>query len=390
MSRNLSKKIFHYTDHNKVELVRGGSDYFDLLIKMIDKAKDSVHLQVYIFNDDETGKQVASALERAAGRGVPVYVLVDGYASQSLPKEFIMKIRASGVKFRFFEPVLKSPNFYFGRRLHHKVVVTDAMHVMVGGINIANRYNDMPGGKAWMDWGIYAEGQVAADLFHICVELYGKGRTKNNSRPPDFKLPASLLNEHCLVRVRRNDWVRKRNEISGSYFEMFNRASDEITIMSSYFLPGRIMRKKIESASKRGVKIRLVLAGDSDIMITKYAEKYIYQWIFKNKIRLYEYQGNVLHGKLSIYDNKWVTVGSYNVNFISAYASIELNLDIANEHFAKTVKHTIDNIIKDDCFEILEDQTRYNFFQRIIYRASYDFIQFVFFLFTFYFRPKKE
>jgi cardiolipin synthase len=390
VSRNSSKKVFQYTAHNKVELVRGGSEYFDLMINMIDQAKDSVHLQVYIFNDDETGIMVASALEKAAGRGVLVYVLVDGYASQGLSSEFIMKIRAAGVKFRFFEPVLKSPNFYFGRRLHHKIVVTDAMYVMVGGINIANRYNDMPGEKAWMDWGIYAEGEVAADLFHICVQLYGKGRTKNISGPPVFKLPASLLNEHCPVRVRRNDWVRKHNEISGSYFEMFNRASDEIIIMSSYFLPGRIMRKKIEAASKRGVKIRLVLAGNSDIMITKYAEKYIYQWIFRNKINLYEYQGNVLHGKLSMYDNKWVTVGSYNVNFISAYASIELNLDIANDHFAKTVKQTLEGIIIKDCIEILENETRYNFFQRIIYRSSYDFIQFIFFLFTFYYRPKRE
>ena len=392
MSRISSKKIFDYTPHNKVELVRGGREYFERLVKMIDEANHTIHLQVYIFNDDETGTLVVKALEKAAGRGVQVYVLVDGYASQGLSKDFIVHARDAGINFRFFEPLLKSHNFYFGRRLHHKVVVTDAGYCMVGGINIANRYNDMPGENAWMDWGIFAEGEVAADLSRICGELWQKTAKAVGYSSGYFELSPSLLQQHCLVRARRNDWVRKYNQVSGSYIEMFHRATEQITIMSSYFLPGRIMRKKIEAASKRGVSIRLVLAGNSDIMITKYAERYIYRWIFKNKIKLYEYQGNVLHGKLSMYDEKWVTAGSYNVNFISAYASIELNLDIANENFARSVKLTIDHIIKDECVEISENEyrSRHNFFQRIMYRMSYDFIQLVFFLITFYFKPRKE
>ncbi len=250
----------------------------------------------------------------------------------------------------------------------------------------------MPGEKAWMDWGIYAEGEVAADLFKVCRELWAKQKTAGEKEPSYIELPAALISEQCQVRVRRNDWVRKYNQVSGSYIEMFHKATGEITIMSSYFLPGRLIRKKMAAAAKRGVSIRLVLAGSSDIMVTKYAERYIYRWIFKNKIRLYEYQGNVLHGKLSFYDDKWVTVGSYNVNFISAYASIELNLDIANKGFAGSVKQTIDAIIEEDCIEIRENEfaSRYNFARRFMHQVSYEFIQLVFFLITFYFRPRRD
>lgn len=372
--------------------MRGGKEYFDRLEKMIDDAVETIHLQVYILNNDQTGSFVAHSLERAAARGVKIFMLVDGYASQSLPHEFIEQIRAAGIQFRFFEPLLKSHNFYFGRRLHHKVIVTDSRYCMVGGINIADRYNDLPGEAAWMDWGIFAEGEVAAELFLVCEELWEKLDRGKKFAFQAPALPASLLHEKCLVRVRRNDWVRKYNEVSGSYIEMFAKAEDQITIMSSYFLPGRVIRKKMEAAARRGVKIRLVLTGYSDVPITKHAERYIYRWIFKNKIRLYEYQKNVLHGKLSTYDDKWVTAGSYNVNFISAYASIELNLDIADNEFTVSVNKAIEKIIREDCVEIMEKNynASYGFFSRILNRVSYDVIQFVFFLFTFYFRPKRE
>lgn len=392
MSRIINNNTSLYKIHNRVILLRGGKLYFDQLVKMIDDAKETVHLQVYIFDEDETGNLVADALKKAAIRGVQVFMLVDGYASQGLSHEFVKALKDAGIYFRFFEPLLKSRNFYFGRRLHHKVIVTDNRYCMVGGLNISNRYNDMPGKNAWMDWGIFVEGEVVTDLNRICKELWTKSAIAFKQVPADAEPAYPILMEECLVRVRRNDWVRKQNQISISYSEMFSRATEQIIIMSSYFLPGRVMRKKIVAASKRGVNIKLVLTGNSDVMIVKYAERYIYHWVFKNKITIFEYQKNVLHSKLSLYDDKWVTVGSYNMNFISAFASIELNLDVANEHFAKTVKMTIDNIIKEDCIEVMECdfKAKYNFFHKIIHRVSYDFIQLVFFLFTFYFKPRNK
>src|SRR5688572_17054216 len=128
-----------FTGPNRVELVRGGKPYFDLLLKLIEEAQETIHLQVYIFDGDETGQQVADALIAAAKRKVAVFVLVDGYASRSLDRALIERVRAAGVCFRFFEPLFKSSNFYFGRRLHHKIMVADAQHALIAGINISNR-----------------------------------------------------------------------------------------------------------------------------------------------------------------------------------------------------------------------------------------------------------
>lgn len=380
-----------YSSHNKVKLIRGGRDYFLLLLELIENARHSIHLQTYIYEHDETGKLVAEALMEAAQRGVKVYMLLDGYASQDLSKEFIQQLKSSGIQFRWFEPVFRSPYFYFGRRLHHKLVVTDALHSLVGGVNISNRYNDMPGEKAWLDWALYSEGEVSAELFNLCVDFWNKsgwGKKKNQLLNEDAAV--KINSAECLVRVRRNDWVRGKNQISRSYFEMFKKAQSHITIMSSYFLPGRPFRKSMANAVKRGVSIKVIAAGPSDVATAKHAERYLYRWMFKNNIELYEYQPNILHGKLSTYDSKFVTVGSYNVNNISAYASVELNLDVQDNSFAKQVEETLNTIIAADCKRITEKEFELHntFLKRVWQRICYDAVRLIFYLFTFYFKQR--
>ena len=102
------KSSSRYSDRNKLRLVKGGKEYFNLLFQLIEQAKHHIHLQTYIFEDDETGRLVAAALKAAASRKVRVYLLVDAYASQGLPKVFVRELKDAGVHFRFFAPLLIS------------------------------------------------------------------------------------------------------------------------------------------------------------------------------------------------------------------------------------------------------------------------------------------
>ncbi len=393
MSRKrIARSLSTYTHHNKVRIVHGGREFFALLVHMIDEAKSLIHLQTYIFEDDETGGMVADALIRAAKRNVQVYLLLDGYASQELAKPFIARLKQDGVHFRWFAPLIKSRLFYLGRRMHHKFLVTDASYGLAGGINISDRYNDLGDNKAWLDWALYTEGEAAAKLNVIGERMWVKSSwTKAATRYSPPRLPGIIPAEECMVRVRRNDWVRRKNHISASYMEMFRSAADHITLLSSYFLPGKIFRKQMALASKRGVAIRVILAGVSDVKVARLAEQYMYRWMFRNNIEIYEYRETVLHGKLATYDGKWVTVGSYNVNNISAYASIELNMDVLNDPFALDVQQQLDEIASKHCTRI----TRENFYshtpylKRVQQQAAYLTIRFLFFLFTFYFKQEK-
>lgn len=389
----LNTRLRFYTDRNSVQLIRGGKTYFDLLEEMIDAAQYTFHLQTYIYDEDETGKRIAAAMQRAAIRGVKVYLLLDGYASQGLSKEFIEELKTSGVHFRWFEPILKSRRFYFGRRLHHKVAVADGCHSLVGGINISNKYNDMEDQPAWLDWAVLSRGEVSSQLHRICVRVWNRSDWHREKRFIRDAVPITTDHKgNTMVRIRVNDWVRGRNQISRTYLEMMRHAKERITIMSSYFLPGRAIKRHIVAAVRRGVQVRLIIAGRSDVVVAKQAERWMYAWLFRHGIEVYEYKENVLHGKISTYDGKFVTVGSYNLNNISAFASVELNLDIMNETFAANADEALQYVIDHDCEKVVKDTfTHKNHLLLQLWQwTCYQIIQVSFFLFTFYFRPHRD
>lgn len=379
-------------EKNRVRLISGGRPYFDTLTRLISQAQHTLYFQFYIFLDDDTGNEVVHALCAAAQRGVAVYLQLDGYASQSMHRKTVQHLREQGVKIKWFEPLWRSRRFYFGRRLHHKVAVADGSYALVGGLNICDRYNDLPNDPAWLDMAIYTEGEAAHSLETGCIELWGN-RKETTSTPEHIwfsfaeKIPP---NERVPARVIRNDWVKRRKEIWGAYLYQFNHVERDLTIMCSYFLPGRIFRRKLAQASKRGVRIRVILAGVSDVRIAKHAERYLYRWLLGNKIEVYEYQRTVLHAKVAVADGKWVTVGSYNVNNISAYASLEVNIEVEHEAFAEETYKVLDEIILKDCQRItLENyEAHTSWLKRLWQRTCYRFINNVLNLFTFYFRQE--
>lgn len=391
MSTGKKKKSTGYTSMNKVRLVRGGKPYFDCLLQLIENARESIHLQTYIFDDDETGHLVANALKSAARRNVSVYLLADGYASKVMSRQFIDSLQDAGIHFHFFDPLFKGRNFYFGRRLHHKIVVTDQQSALVGGVNITNRYNDMPGQPAWLDFALHIEGEIVKQLCILCWKTWNNYPLNMEATPCEQKQVSWNFppGEQCEVSMRRNDWVRRKNEISTTYVDMFRKAQSHITILCSYFLPGRVIRRHLAEAAKRGVSVRVITAGVSDIRISKYAERYMYDWLLRNRIELYEYQPAVLHGKIAVCDTQWLTVGSYNINNLSAYASIELNMNVRNVDFAKQTEAMLQQIIDKDCIRInTEWQRSEHPLKRLVQWFSHQFIRLSLHLSTFYFRHK--
>lgn len=370
---------------NQVRLIKGGLAYFEMLEALINQAKNTIYFQIYIFDEDDTGRRVAHALIAAAKRNVAVHLLLDGYASQGLSTSFVQDMKEAGVHFRWFTLYVKNRKFYLGRRLHHKVIVIDSKESLVCGLNISDRYNDMPENIAWLDWAAYVLGEASIELEQVC-----KKRIKGNSSHTHHKKSGLIQidensKQRCAIKINENDWVARKSEITKSYLQMFKGASSKIVIMSPYFLPGRAFRKQLRQATQRGVKVYLILAGKSDISLSKYGERYLYEWLMRYNIQIYEYQKSVLHGKLATCDGHWATVGSYNVNNLSAYASIELNLEIRNDAFAKNVEETLESIIKNECVQITKKvyKTEINFVNRVLQGVAYNILRFMLVLFTF-------
>ena len=379
-----------YTFYNKPLLIKGGKEYFDTLKKLIDESKYFLQIQVYIFEEDQTGREIAEYLKKAAKRGVKIQVLLDGFASRGLSKEFIRSLQEAYIQIRFFEPIFRSRHYYFGRRLHHKIIVSDGYKVIVGGLNISDRYNDLPKQEAWLDYAVLVEGESAFELHKLCQQFFLKKKNIDTLIGKNDVLNAIDPTIHCPIRIRQNDWVMNKNQISGSYMEIFRNAQKDITIMSSYFIPNKFFRKQMAAAAARGIEIKLILAGKSDVGNAKNAERYFYRWALDRGIKIFEYTKTVLDSKLAICDERIVTIGSYNINDISAFASIELNLDIENEFFAKSVNESIKQILDHHTIEIkqMDIKNNYTLYHKLEQWLSYYIFRLIFKVFTFYFSKK--
>jgi len=214
--------------------------------------KTIIHLQVYIFNEDETGNRIIHALLNAAKKGVNIFIVLDGYASKNISKSCIEKFKSAGIHFRWFNPIFKSRYFYFGRRLHHKIIVADNLVAMVGGLNITNRYNDFDE-PAWLDWALHVQGDVCLQLNKICEDIWNKSYW-GKRRATKFILPMQqvMITENCRVRVRVNDWVRNKKQITATYIDMLKNAKHSIIIMSSYFFAGPPDKKTFAGCAETG------------------------------------------------------------------------------------------------------------------------------------------
>ena len=243
----------------------------------------------------------------------------------------------------------------FVRRMHHKIVSIDESVALSTGINFANRYNDIGEKKAWLDFALLVEGISAVEVKRRCLQIWESPFTLKKFKK--YRLPVinqSVKAENILVKVSVNDWLRGRHGIFKGYSKAFTGAQKEILIVGGYFLPGRSMRRKIRNASKRGVKVKVILTSISDVLFAKEATEYLYRWMFKNNIEIHEWQPNILHGKIAIVDGIWATVGSYNLNYLSTFESLELNLEIIDPPFAASLRQLYFEIIEKECVQIIE------------------------------------
>ena len=340
-----------YQEAEEIKLVYSGSNFFDVLERLIDECREVLHFQTYIFNCDETGMRVIAALLRARQRNVQVFLMVDAYGSLPFPSDIADELRAAGIHFRIFSPLFTSENLYIGRRLHHKIVVADKHTGLIGGINIADKYNTTVDAEAWLDYAVLCRGNVCEYLHILCNQFYLK-RGPKPLRKWEMSQPVSVQGDSKKIRFRRNDFLKRQNEIHQSYIARIAESERSIIMVASYFLPGKNFRRLMSDAAKRGVDITIIMAGRSDSSTLRLAESFLYDFYLRYNIRLFEWSNSVMHGKAMVVDDQWATIGSYNLNFLSHYMSIELNADILDPGFVTSFSGHLRHITQTCCKQI--------------------------------------
>lgn len=341
-----------YLKKNLVTLVQSGEDFMRSCEDVIAGAETEIHLQTYILEPDETGRRIMDALKAASeSRKVKVFVLVDAYGSQNLSSAFRRELMDSGVQIKRFGKLYSRGSFHIGRRLHRKVLVADGKIAVVGGINISNKYTDQINSPAWLDFAVKVQGDAARRLLLVCRIKWK--RAGFSGFPKQLRAgiePQVLLSEAGVyVKVSQNDYINRKNEIAKSYRREISNSKRSITIVGGYFLPGGYMRRLLKEAVLRGVEIKIIVSYHSDVRLVFLARRYLYTWMLRNKISIYEYKPANVHGKVLICDSKFVSIGSYDINNLSTYSNIELNLEISDEKFAKQVNDRLEEIIEKNC-----------------------------------------
>lgn len=357
-----------------LELVYSGEDYFSRLEAIIRNSQFELDIQMYIFENDSTGRRIITALKEAAARNVKIYILLDGLGSLSFPSETINELKQCGINIRFFAPLFSAYTFYLGRRLHHKVVVADAKITLIGGINIADKYRGTPTEAPWFDYAVQLHGEISEPLQELCRNIYFKKR-----RLISKKIKSVFhVQEDALVRIIQNDWLKRKNEICDGYIKSIRNAKKEIIIVGSYFLPGIRIIRALKKASKNKVEIKLILSGISDLPMTRRATRFLYGKLLKYNIELYEWDKSILHGKAAVIDGCWTTIGSFNLNNLSSYGSMEMNVEINSIPFSKMYQSHLNQIIAQ-CQRITPESLRIktNLLTKIINLLSYLFTRII-------------
>ena len=352
-----------------IELVHSGEDYFTRLERIILESKFEIHIQTYIFEYDSIGKKIIAALKEAARRNVKIFILLDGFGSFSFPKEMLNELTQNGINIRFFSPFFSANSLYIGRRLHHKVIVSDSKIAIIGGINIADKYCGTEATKPWLDYAVQIHDEkIGVSLTKLCMDIYFRKRRISRK-----KIDSVVnYNGEVAVNVLQNDWLKRKNEIYKAYIKSIGEAKKEIVIVGSYFLPGRKLVATLKKASQNNVKIKLILSGISDLPMARRASCHFYSKLQRYNIELYEWKSSILHGKAAVVDNNWTTIGSFNLNNLSSFASIEMNVGINSAEFSNNYLKHLDQIMSQ-CQRITPEslELSYGLFSKFINWVSY-------------------
>jgi cardiolipin synthase len=347
-----------------LQLLEGSGELFPSMVAAIDAALQEVRLESYIFDFSGSGAEVAYALERAARRGVKVQVVVDGLGSGTLPPASVQRLEMAGVHWQVYSPTRTLGLLWPGqwRRLHRKLCVVDSVVGYCGGINILDDFHDPNHGALQaprFDFAVRVTGPLVAAMHDTMERLWRRMEAVRRLRSAHLRgtltslrasgtraaMPAPKVLSHGLPRAKAalllRDNFRNRTDIERAYLRAIGRARDEIIIANAYFVPGGRMRRALQLAARRGVRVHLLVQGRYEYFMQYYASRPVFGALLAAGVEITEYEPSFLHAKVAVVDGHWATVGSSNLDPLSLLLAREANLVVEDRAFAHRLRQRL-------------------------------------------------
>lgn len=341
---------------NTVSLLRDGPAVFASWLADIAKAKHFILIENYIFRSDRIGHQIADALTERAKAGIEVYVLFDWLGSLGTSRTLWVKLQRAGVRVRPFRSLRLTDPLRLLQRNHRKVVCIDGQIGHVGGLCIGDAWAGHPerGLAPWRDTAIRFEGPAAIELCHAFAQTWqasGASLPERIAHPmttSEQELPQPLPTEPSTepqedtpcanAPLRVVSGLPGRSRIYRLTQVLLANAAERIWITDAYFLTPPTMYEALTAAARDGVDVRVLVPGRSDLPWISWLSRAGYLGLLEAGVRIFEWQGPMLHAKTTVVDGKWCRVGSSNLNLASLLTNWELDVVVEHEGFGRAAE----------------------------------------------------
>jgi cardiolipin synthase len=324
---------------NRAVLLQNGDGIFPAMLSAIAQAKQSINLEIYIFDHGEVATRFAAALVERARAGVEVRLLVDGWGSSLGPLRD--ELTAAGASVRSYKPLKIYSIDRVGNRTHRRILTIDGTIGFCGGVGIDDRWKgDARGPTQWRDTMIEVEGPVVTQLQHVFAQdwVHTTGEVLNGDRQfPPIEPAGTVLAQ--VIAASRADSISMSKLL---LYMAIQAARRSIWIENAYFVPDRQIRAGLVAAARRGVDVRIIVPGANiDAPHVRAASHYHNGELLDAGIGIYEYRPTMMHNKVMVVDRIWSTVGSINFVNRSMKKNAEVNIAVYDRDFAVRMEEMV-------------------------------------------------
>jgi cardiolipin synthase len=331
---------------NSVDLLIDGPSTYRAMLEAIRAARDHIHLETYIFASDPIGEEFAAALIERRRAGVAVRVLYDAVGSFDSDAAFFERLESAGVETSVYH-ALDDPGGVakLNTRDHRKILVIDGAIAFTGGINVSRTYSSSSGGgkrrdpvaDGWRDTHIRVRGPAVAGFQQLFLANWREQGNDLPDRESFFPRP-SRRGDELLQILHASGEERGYSPIYHAYLRAMELASERIWITQAYFAPDEQFIDTLRAAARRGVDVRILVPGVTDIDVILFASRARYGELLYEGVRFFETQGTVLHAKTAVIDGVWSTVGSSNLDYRSFLHNDEVNAIVLGARFGQLME----------------------------------------------------
>ena len=340
---------------NETDIYTDGHSFFLALLKEIGRAKNHIHIDTYIIDDDPLGRLITDALIDKAREGVEVRMIYDDVGSWKTKNRFFDRMRAAGIKVYPFMPV-RFPAFTskVNYRNHRKICIFDGTTGFIGGMNIAMRYVYGRNSQAWRDTHLRIRGNAVYGLqWAFLVDWYFLSREQITDRK--YYPKQQTKHNGCLMQIVLGGPMTEWPVLEQGYVRILLEAKQYVYIETPYFLPTEPVLFAMRTAAQADIDVRLMMSKKGDAIFVEWASRTYLRDVAEAGVRVYLYEAGFNHSKLLVCDDSLASCGSANVDFRSFENNFEANAFIYDKPLAMRLKKVFMDDLKQST--LLDEDT---------------------------------